>query len=55
MNYQVYSGNPDALEAGYGAQLEGVFKTMKDANEYVKTWNDLYPNEDVIFWCQSRN
>ena len=49
MRYHVYSGLLTQLEAGYAPHLEGVFKTLKDAEAYAGSWKALYSG-DHDFW-----
>jgi hypothetical protein len=49
MKYRVFSGLLSQLEAGYPPHLEGVFKTLKEAEMYAETWRALYSG-DHDFW-----
>tara|TARA_R110002012_G_scaffold91772_2_gene223074 strand:+ start:168 stop:326 length:159 start_codon:yes stop_codon:yes gene_type:complete len=50
MNYKVYSGKPADLEAGSTPFLEAAFKTKLEAENYVKSWTNIYDPGHVIFW-----
>jgi hypothetical protein len=50
MRFKVFSAHPADLEAGFDPHLEGVFKTQQEAESYVKTWRDLYPDGTPDFW-----
>ena len=52
MRYKVFSGRIQDLEAGYDPHLEGVFKTLKDAETYAESWRALYSG-DHDFWVDS--
>ena len=49
MRFKVYSACLTDLEAGYAGHLEGVFKTLKDAEAYAESWRALYAN-GPDFW-----
>lgn len=53
MNYRVFSARLTDLEAGYDPHLEGVFKTLKEAEDYAESWKALYSG-DHDFWVASR-
>ena len=53
MKFKVFSAQPADLEAGFPAHLEGVFKTLKEAEEYAQTWRELYPSGSPDFWVDS--
>ncbi len=50
MPYKVYSGKPAELEAGSKPFLEATFKTELEAENYVKSWTDIYDPGSVICW-----
>ena len=52
MKVKVFSGRSTELEAGYEPHLEGVFRTLKEGQDYVKLWTDLYPKGDMVFWAE---
>ena len=53
MKYKVFTAHPGDLEAGFEPHLEAVFRDKKEAEAYVKTWRDLYPDGSPDFWIDS--
>ena len=53
MTYRVFTANLADLEAGFAPHLEAMFRDKKEAEAYVKTWRDLYPDGSPDFWIDS--
>ncbi len=50
--YKVYSGDPSQFEESGQYNLEAIFKTSKECEEYVDKWMKFYPKGDVVFWYE---